>query len=384
MSGLDVRVTFAIIIDVFFVMRCFAVFVIFAFLSVSCVGTSGEIEVIGVDLNSGREDVSIYDICESVELIPLRGECAISNISSTPELTAIHDNRIYILDEGRCILYAFLMDGSLLYQSSRLGRGPGEFTDGCSILVNKNHGTLDVLSSRGYVMRYSLDDLSFVEKVSFPENGPRALHAFAQVDDGYLLYSFSDKNHLFYYSEKANEISTIATDLPLWYYRDYLGYCSPFSFIHGGVKYVEGYDGAMYSVDVETASMRKMLEWDTGGKALVFSDIPKGKDAVEYAEFKVDGSRNRITSFFYVWESQSYFHACVIFNSKPYNILYRKKDGKTFFFDRTKEGVFLLGGVIYDNALYSFCNAADLGMGLSRDYYQNLDAESYFIRYKLK
>ncbi len=355
-------------------------------LACSCNVDSDDVSVIGTDVSEGLQKVSVTDICESVEVIPVQGDMINSSGVIRSDCIAVTDTRIYFFDDYSRTLFALGHNGEMFQSSCKLGRGPGEILAAYDILVNERRNTLDVLDAMGAVYRYSLEDLSFVEELKFPLGAAQAYHSFALVDDGYLLFSDSGENHLLHYNESTGKMTAFNLDYPDWYYSEFPFERNTFCSVDGEVCFYESLDGTILSIDTEKRVLRKKYKWNLGNKTLSFKQIPKKMSQMEYYEEFIMGgqTKNYITPFFFLNAFDGAFLADVFYDSRTCCLLYRKSDGKSFFFDKTTEGITVNIGASRGNTLYSICGADFIGNFFPEEYYKDSPADLYLIKYNLR
>ena len=118
------------------------------------------IKVITVDIDN-FDDVSIFDIFEKVEVVPLETDesCLIRNINKL-----IYYNNIFcIFDFHERKILAFDHNGKFKFKIDNRGQGPQEYLYLADFDINKEKNTLSLLDPmKVEINEYSLDGILFL------------------------------------------------------------------------------------------------------------------------------------------------------------------------------------------------------------------------------
>lgn len=298
--------------------------------------------------------VSVFDYFSKVELIPLDSSFLISNgVRHLPSFFAMSEDRIYILDEMRLTIHVYDHHGKLISVVNHHGRGPGEFAIADGLRVNSFENTLDVLDPSGRIMRYCLDDsLTFHSMVNLHDTY-KAVHSAIETEAGdYVLFSFTADKTLGLLRNSDGGMSFIDYKLPDWLY-DFAA-TSPLFRIGNEVYYYEGYNGDVYSLDLDHHTKSLFLHWDAGRYQCLLKEIPPEKDVDFYAAFTKDYSDGNICRFSSMTASRDVLFTCALFKYDVCVLTYDFVTGEARLVTRTKEGVKLLPGCVSEGCMYSY------------------------------
>lgn len=331
-------------------------------------------QIISIDINSciSAGGVSIYDICDKVELIPLDDSVPISNTVYDGIANITTDGqKIYLMDSRRYIINAYSLDGSLLISTHHVGRGPGEYTMASQIQYNSRLDLVEVLNPMGKILRYSCDSLKYVSELNLV-GGPYAIHYFSSVDDNYILYSHTNEEQLYLIPQNSFTSLSLGLDPPM-YLRNYMSASSGIFMLYGRPCVFRPYDGLVLSIDIDGKCVKPLIEWDMGEYNCMLRDIPQYDNAREYGNFIMNYSQNHIAAFCSVNATDEWLFATVIFKGEIYTLSYNLMDKTYKFFNRTKEGMRFLPELFHDNIMYKYVESTSLSDFVNRDV---LDLES--------
>ena len=138
---------------------------------------------------------SFCDYFSKVEIIPLEDSVILSNHQfSEPQYFAVTDESFFVLDERTNSVFRFDSAGRFIEETSRRGRGPGEYSLAYAIRTDEGSNTLRVLDPRGSVYYYDITASSrFVSSEEI--DGVLAVQNFVQAGEKVILYNvfqFSD------------------------------------------------------------------------------------------------------------------------------------------------------------------------------------------------
>lgn len=155
--------------------------------------------VLSVDI-SKRDQVSVFDVFEKVELIPLETSRN-SLINYISKLVWFKDH-YYVFDREAMSILKFDSRGNYIGRIGRMGQGPGEYFNIAEFCIDKNQDTLFILTNLGSIYKYSLEG-DFVKNYKLEGDKP-FFHDFHIIDSDTLLFWRRDKNEqLHLYSTKA-------------------------------------------------------------------------------------------------------------------------------------------------------------------------------------
>lgn len=140
--------------------------------------------IIEIQVNPTTSDsIPLSTIIKSIEYIPLENHPdALMGRHGSPRF---HQDRIFIASNSS--IYCFNMEGKYLYRISRKGKGPGEYRELSSYIINDYHNQLEILCRRSRkILRFDLESGSFIEEINLPTFAVR----FELLDaNTYVLYT---------------------------------------------------------------------------------------------------------------------------------------------------------------------------------------------------
>lgn len=136
-------------------------------LCISCTRTK-DVEIRNtpsINLNpESTEYVNMSSFVDNIEFVKLSKENGklIGGINKI----IFNNERIYVLDSYNSIgLYVYNMEGNLLFDIAKYGRGPGEFMGPYDFAIDEEEGQIIIFDARGRKLcYYSIDDGSFIRE----------------------------------------------------------------------------------------------------------------------------------------------------------------------------------------------------------------------------
>ena len=321
------------------------------------VSTSDNVSIIDLDKDYDK-DVSIFDFCNTVEIVELENDSE-SLVSEEGTICfAYGDTSFFVLGKEDYLLKEFDYNGKLLSITNKFGRGPGEFSMAQDMIINKFSNTLDILNPMGLIYKYDLNDMSWVETIDI-SNRIKAVHYLAALSsDRYILYSLSDSPRLFIYSISENSFHPLDVSIPTWLtMTSFCGGGSPFYQMKEQVKFVIKYDGTICEVGEDYFAIDK--KWDLGKYTFSPDLVEPEKDYFYYSDLLNRTTRKFATTFTRTAESPQYLIQNFRFKSPfPLNsVLYDKRNNKVKWFRKTKENVYVLAVIIRNGTMYYVFNS---------------------------
>ena len=156
-----------------------------------------------VDIDA-RHKVSIFDVFERIELIPL--ETIDESIFQRVSRLNYHDGVLYILDAGGGKILAFDSTGKFLFKIDDQGQGPNEYLHIADFEIIGHKNKMLVLDPIGRnLLEYDLNGM-FVRRTRLPE----IIHAYRSLrylgDDVIAFLTFDDNNRLKFYDRNQGNI----------------------------------------------------------------------------------------------------------------------------------------------------------------------------------
>jgi hypothetical protein len=310
--------------------------------------------LIPIELDKINDSLSFFDIFSKVEIIPLET----TNLSLLSQMNFVkvipYEDFIYILDSKQHLIQKFDSCGKYISTINKRGRGPGEYSLLSDFGINRQNRTIELLCPTGTLYRYTLDGADFVDSFSLKDS-TKSTHLFERLSDNYYVFFsiFNDKK-LIYYSTKDNKI--VKTDYTLPDYilkKSTLKFAmSPFVRFNDTVRFYEGHNGNIYSIDTSSLSIFAKYRWDFGKYNFNLSEVSENESDIYYYSLANTISFKYASSFLLCTESERFVISNFNFRGKIMTLAFNKILNKSHVFHRTKEGVQILSGYSHKNFHY--------------------------------
>lgn len=197
-----------------------------------------DIEQIKISLEN-EEDISIFDICSSIELVPL--ETSDSILLSIIYVEPYLGNFVTRQNNPQQVCW-FDSTGHLKFRINALGRGDKEYASLSNITINSGNQSLYLIETLDYLNQYDLKG-NFLKKISLDSVKGVLNSVNALNQDTVLLASGRDKLTFSFFSLKDRRILAQYQDsMPL------IGTMSPFFCDSGNMFHYTWYDNVVYSI----------------------------------------------------------------------------------------------------------------------------------------
>lgn len=339
-----------------------------SFLCFCCTHSNDEIKTLKVDVDASLSDgeVSIYDIFSSVDVIALDSSYPVSNSVHTGEAYITCDgNKFYILDQKTYKVNVYNIDGSIVTQYDKVGRGVGEYTMAYQIEYNSATEKIEILNPMGKILIYSIDSLQYESELNFIGK-PLSTHNFGLIGEDYILYSAREADKLYKLYSESNAVMSYDYQPPE-YLRKYISPQSPFLYMENLPCIFRPYDGLIYQFDVTYNRIKPILQWDFGKYKCSFHDIPRDRSNREYYEFILEYSKKHIAAFFNIKCAHNVIFASVILKGETYALLYDLNRDHSWLFKETIEGMKFLPELFNDKIMYKYVDSASLPEFINRN-----------------
>ena len=288
-----------------------------------------------------RNDVSVFDLFDSVEIVPLetQKDCLIA--WGTPQ---IYKNQIYILENRQNIVLCFDLNGKFLFRIENIGRGPSEYQALWSLSFDRFNNKLLLLETSGTIHEYTLDG-NFIRKISPPKE-LTAIHRVETINKDTLMYytKFNNKKIHFYSRQAGKIINSIYEEEERLnssanlYYHDNQLYFLPSN--HGNVVF-----------NITDTELEPIYFWDFGKhnytpERLKFPQTNEEQWKKIEVEWKL---KNLPYSFTEIYENNVYCYLLLDLNytasfinkipPQQVHLFYNKLTGKYFIFEDFKEKI---------------------------------------------
>ena len=344
-SGLDVKKIIAPVIK-----RIVFSTALVCCLSACGIGPKDGSRVLHVDIDSALEEqVSVFDICSKIEIIPLSTDAMISNgMYSAPQSLVVCEDNLFILDDKSQNIVCFSTLGEYVKTFNKRGRGHGEYTMAYGMTEDPGE-VLSILDPTGRIFRYSINDsLTFLDVKRI--KGLKAIHIMSDLVDGHrALYSYSEDNLLSILDDKGKA-------QPVTYHIDKRIKNRHFSrnpfFLYNSSLFVfDSIDGSSYEVDCTSHTVFPRYKWDLGKYKTKVHHIARQKKE-DFYEYLKTQSYNRVYPFLSIMSYGDKIYAEVILHNTEYMIVYDLETNKSSFFCETLEHVHFKPGVLRGNEMY--------------------------------
>ena len=301
----------------------------------------GEIKLQVTGLNSGVLP-SVDELFSSIQVIPLEtmDSCLLMNV----EKVVPCKNGYFVFDNLKPALYQFDGTGKFVREIGGKGNGPGEFQLLADFMIDEKKGRITLLSSYGFLLEYDWDG-NYIEKIILPVK-PN-YYSMVLLNNGQNLALWSCVNM------EENGI-TIVDYYSHAYVNGYwnndrildMGLMHPFYSYNKNVYFGSAYQPRVYRL--ESNSLEHEYSWDFGTEGI------DDKLLTSYAAIKKIGERNRkllqdlndgILPYSMECHAQNSRYYYVALRSgvgihRPFkNVFYEKQTGRSFVFEKMKEGI---------------------------------------------
>ncbi len=278
--------------------------------------------------------VSIFDLFEKVELIPL--ETSDHSLLVDISKIQIYEDDFYILDYPLSRVLIFNNQGKFVNSIDHWGVGPGEYISISDFNID-NQTELTLLSPDNWSMYYYNLDGSFKNKVELPVIG-RAYKSFQFLNrDTIIFWTFDEKNRIKFYSLKEDRIIKEAFPEEDNYFNSF----SIQEFPYGNYLSRSSQNtvfGILPSCDVKVAYTWNFGKLNNSKKQLLkapkfFSDPHEMQSFVE----DVYSSKNINYIFNYQGGNEKYLYTQIIRENNHINIFHTKETQENYLFILTSE-----------------------------------------------
>ena len=315
---------------------------IFALLLLWSCGTPDEAfhNPIRVDLDE-RHDVSIFDIFERVEIIPL--ETTDESIFRFVDKLIYHEGIFYILDFLGDKILAFDSTGKFLFKIDDRGQGPEQYLNISDFEIDRQANKLLVLDShRRELIEYDLNG-NFLRRISLPTIMGGTYQSLRYLGNGIIAFwTFDDGNRLKFYDRNSNSIFQEHFPREERSMFDHF-HIEAFPYanrvMRGAVtdnRVFEIFPDGTYSV---------AYTWDFGRlnhHATIARRFPAGQrlSHEEMIAFMYRVRNSEIVNYLFIRAggNQRYKYTVVVRRDRVVSILHKISEKKTFVFEETTEG----------------------------------------------
>ncbi|MDR1115000.1 MAG: 6-bladed beta-propeller [Tannerella sp.] len=314
------------------------------FISYGCKEQTGnKTNAIFVDIDNISNDVSIFDIFDKVEIIPLEtnDESLIKYITGL----VCYNNNLYIFDYNLSKILAFDHSGKFLFSIDNRGQGPEQYNHISDFDIDKDNNKIIFVSAiDSKLHEYDMNG-NFIRKYNLPESGNGAYKYIKYLNsDMIAFWTFDYNNRLKFYSKSKNRFVNECFPETDNFYRRISTPLFPY-----GNYLVRPVDNNIYELSAD-GKLSVAYTWDFGKlnidlDKLVIPPVEKHNDArtkkilLEYME-KVRTSEIINCIFGTSGGNSDYIYTQVMRKSKDVNIFYDKRNQQFLIFEKTKENAY--------------------------------------------
>lgn len=293
-----------------------------------------------IDIDS-RNDISLFDLFDSVEIIPLETQKESLVAWGSPR---IYKNRIYILENRLNIILCFDLNGKFLFRIDNIGQGPSEYQNLWTLSFDPFNDRLLLLETSGTLHEYTLDG-HFIRKINPPQQ-LTTIHEVEAVNKDTLMYytKFEQKKIHFYSRQTGQVVKNIYEE------KDKLN-SSPHFFNNNHQLYFLPSNQGNTVFNISNAKLEPTYFWDFGKhnydpEKLKFP--PMNEEEWKKTEIKWR-LENIPYSFTEIYENNTYLYLLLNLNytaslvhripPQQVHLFYNKHTGKYFIFNDFRERI---------------------------------------------
>lgn len=339
-------------------LRILQIIFLTAIICVSCKDSSkslGEYPILKASLV--EKQVSIHDIFKEAVIIPL--ETTQESPFRYPEKICVYNDTVYVFDSSLNSLYIFGIDGKYINKIHRVGQGPEEYILVYDFLVNQYDNTIELLNPMGTIHKYRMDG-TFVRRDDLPK-----------PPMNYRYFELLDKEYYAVWSMVQNDENSLNI-LTSENYQNFGGY-----FPHSGMWGAFGravfylYNDSLYYYECMANKVyhltqdgyQTVYEWDFGMGIIdpkrLSAPLEKVNEALQ--ELGEDFKEGKIPfCFAQQFQTDKYYYASLRFGFYTQkSLFYDKSTGESLFFEKTKEGIKLIPGIMTNEYMIGLLSYED-------------------------
>lgn len=324
----------------------------------SCSGSEEQLSCPMLNVDLVLDAPAMDELFSRVEVVPIEDH---NDSCLLMQLTRVvpYKDRIYVLDRRRPACYIFDKDGNFIRQIGRMGNGPGEYFQIEDCLVKEQHQEILLLDCNGSWYVYDLDG-KFLRKQQLEwgacqsmvttEDGNTALW-FLTMEAREAIKLFDDKGQYVkgYVHQPAHFNSMIIY---------------PFYAYEGKAYWGSGCFPTVYELSSDT--LKAAYRWDFGANGIdpkVLESLSHEDENTAWgiAQKYMDEGSLAFTMISHD-QTDKYFYTKLVKTSyyKFYcNVFYDKQTGRSYVFDKVKEGFTVFPVAMNNGYLLSVLNYED-------------------------
>lgn len=269
------------------------------------------------------------DYIDTVIIMPLE-KSKESYITYISKMLIMHDKKMIILDQ--MAIFLFGSDGRFIAQIGRRGRGPREYDQIVDICLTPDQKYLLALDGYGHVYKYSLEDYSFIKKITVtpPLTIPYYDAICPSGENKFFLFCSNPLNYekqingngfycLYEFDEKGSFIQKL---LP---HKDFCFPMSRVTYSFDNISFIRPLEGDNILYKVKDGKINKYLKIDFEDKAIPLGYIYNNKGGpLNNISYFIHSPYYKLPMNFYETNSLLFF-MCGGPDAAEYRYLFNKK-----------------------------------------------------------
>lgn len=288
-------------------------------------------DVISVNLQEERVDVSLYEIFSAVELIPLetKDTSLIRNISKVK----VYDDMYLVLDLKAQKVIVFDSNGKYLFQINNRGEGPAQYINLADYdIYNDSIYLLSGIDSKVHI--YNLKG-KFVKKISLPQIN-RAYNLIKIINQDIIaLWTSDDNNRLRIYSRLTDNIIKESFPEEYNFFNQSL-----FGVFFYRTNIARPINNQVFAIS-SNGNLIQQYKWDFGQLKNNKIEAPTSFNTLEEMNAYLDKIySSEIINYIFsgFGENSHYVYSQVVRKNKVINVFHNKETRNNLIFEKTSEG----------------------------------------------
>jgi hypothetical protein len=250
----------------------------------------------------------------------------------------VYKEKIYILDRYTSrTLYVFSIEGTFIRKLAFKGNGPGEFISPSSFYIDTKGYILILDATLNRLLKYNLDDLSFVEEIVLPLQHPSSFFVLPETDlfcyyyPGFAIKDTENKQVIIA-DKKGNKINSFFEITPLSKvtHTDITNFYA----FNGKLSFYPDYTDKIFSISTDTLFCRYQLSF--GKYKRVNEDIATKTDDVKAIMSEIyTGNQDWVHSLC-VYETENELLVRYFVKTRMFVGIWNKQTGKVHNFEYNK------------------------------------------------
>lgn len=341
-----------------------------------------------VSVNLSKDSIiSIYDLFDKIELIPLDSCANLNGDNNICYVFSGAENLFLFQKSNNPKIYKFDANGRLI-NVIRQGRRRDEVISPQDIIWNQFINTIDILEGNYKILSFDEKTLEFVRTTNIPAASSIIRRIIPADSTSYIGFCYEKCNRLTMikngYILPFNQCYSTSPEWSFWtcFHNGF----SPFFFDDGKSCYFESQGMNIYEIDRNSLTIRPIISWDFGDAQFYINDIDSTQNEVFYYKLWKSGNYKYATPFFRICSFNNYILAEIYY--KGYATIILNKENNQAFPVKTKEGIPILASpYIINETMYSVVHKSALPKFAkvgTQDSVKSQDTSFYIIKLHIK